>query len=69
MALVVKNLPTNTRDIRGVGLTPESEDPLEEGMALTPVSLPGESHGQRSLAVHRAVKIRTRLKQLCNVHA
>ena len=25
------------------------EDPLEEGMA-TPVLLPGESHGQRSLA-------------------
>ena len=26
------------------------EDPLEEGMATTPVLLPGESHGQRSLA-------------------
>ena len=26
------------------------EDPLEEGMATTPVFLPGESHGQRSLA-------------------
>ena len=26
------------------------EDPLEEGMAPTPVLLPGESHGQRSLA-------------------
>ena len=25
------------------------EDPLEEGMAITPVFLPGESHGQRSL--------------------
>ena len=25
------------------------EDPLEEGI-LTPVTLPGESHGQRSLA-------------------
>ena len=25
------------------------EDTLEEGMATTPVSLPGESHGQRSL--------------------
>ena len=44
MTLVVKNLPANTRDIRGVGLTPGSEDPLEEGMALTPVSLPAESH-------------------------
>ena len=26
------------------------EDPLEEGMEPTPVFLPGESHGQRSLA-------------------
>ena len=26
------------------------EDPLEEGMATTPVFLPGESHRQRSLA-------------------
>ena len=25
------------------------EDPLEKGMATTPVSLPGEFHGQRSL--------------------
>ena len=25
------------------------EDPLEKGMATTPVFLPGESHGQRSL--------------------
>ena len=25
------------------------EDPLKEGMAPTPVFLPGESHGQRSL--------------------
>ena len=26
------------------------EDPLEKGMATTPVFLPGEFHGQRSLA-------------------
>ena len=26
------------------------EDPLEKGMESTPVFLPGESHGQRSLA-------------------
>ena len=26
------------------------EDPLEEGMATIPVFLPGEAHGQRSLA-------------------
>ena len=28
------------------------EDPLEEGMAPTPVLLPGKSHEQRSLAGH-----------------
>ena len=27
----------------------DREDPLEEGMATTPVFLPGKSHGQRSL--------------------
>ena len=31
--------------VRFLGL----EDPLEESMATTPVFLPGESHGQRSL--------------------
>ena len=30
--------------------TPGQEDPLEEDTAPTPVFLPGESHGQRSLA-------------------
>ena len=35
-------------------------------MAPTPVFLPGEYHGQRTLAatVHRAAKSRTRLKRL-----
>ena len=28
----------------------DREDPLEEAWQLTPVFLPGESHGQRSLA-------------------
>jgi len=35
------------------------EDSLEEGIIPTPVSLPGESHGQRSLmsyTVHRVTK-------------
>ena len=31
--------------VRFLGL----DDPLEESMATTPVFLPGESHGQRSL--------------------
>ena len=30
------------------------EDPLEEDVATHPVLLPGESHGQRSLAGYRA---------------
>ena len=39
------------------------EDPLEEGMATTQVFLPGESHGQRSLAatIHGVTKSQTRL--------
>ena len=46
-----------------LGSNPGSEDPLEEGMATTPVFLPGESHGQRSLAatVHGLTKSQTRL--------
>ena len=45
MALVVKNLPANTGDVRAT----DWEDPLEEGQQLTPLFLPGETHGQRSL--------------------
>ena len=42
------------------------KDPLEKGMATTPVFLLGESHGQRSLAaaVHGVAKSWTRLKLL-----
>ena len=47
MAQMVKNLPAVRETwVPSLGW----EDPLEEGMAPTPVSLPGESHGQRSLA-------------------
>ena len=42
----VKNLPANVGD---TGLIPGWEDPLEKDVASTPVFLPGESHGQRSL--------------------
>ena len=38
------------------------EDPLEEGMTSPPVFLPGEFHGQRSLAgyiVHGVAKTQT----------
>ena len=43
-----KNLLVNAGDIRVQPLG--WEDPLEEGIGPTPVFLPGESHGQRSLA-------------------
>ena len=44
--------PANAGDIRDRVQSLGQEDPLEEGMATTPVVLPGEPHGQRSLAGH-----------------
>ena len=47
MAQKVKNLPTmQETQVQSLG----QEDPLEEAWQPTPVFLPGESHGQRSLA-------------------
>ena len=46
---MVKNLPANAEDIRDVGSIPGSGRSLEGGRQPTPVFLPGESHGQRSL--------------------
>ena len=44
---VVKNLPADAGD---AGLIHESgADPLEKGMATTPVFLPGKFHGGRTL--------------------
>ena len=37
-------------DAGDTGSIPGWEDPLEEGMQSTPIFLPGESYGQRSLA-------------------
>ena len=49
VAQLVKNLPATWETwVQLLGW----EDPLEEEMATTPVFLPGESHGQRSLVVH-----------------
>ena len=46
LAQTVKHLPTMQETwVQSLGW----EDPLEEGMQPTPVFLPGESHGQRSL--------------------
>ena len=47
MAQIVKNLPTMQETwIQSLG----QEDPLEKEWQSTPVFLPGESHGHRSLA-------------------
>ena len=48
MELVVKNPPANTEDITDVGLTLGLGRSPGQRVA-TPVFLPGESHGQRSL--------------------
>ena len=46
VAQVVKNLPAMQETwVRSL----DWEDPLEKGMAPTPVFLPGKSHGQRGL--------------------
>ena len=51
MALVVNNLPASAGDIRDVGAIPElGKSPGRRAWQPTPVFLPGESHGQRSLA-------------------
>ena len=49
VVLLVKNPPANAGDIEMWVRSLGQEDPLEEGMATTPVFLPGESHGQRCL--------------------
>ena len=47
IAQMIKNLPVMQEiRVRFLG----QEDTLEKGMAPCPVLLPGESHGQRSLA-------------------
>ena len=43
VVLVVKTLPTQAGDVKDMGLIPESGDPLEKEMALTPVFLPGKA--------------------------
>ena len=49
MALVVKNLPANAGDARGVVPSLGRKIPLRRKWQPTPVFLPGESHGPRSL--------------------
>ena len=48
---MVKNTPANTGDLRNVGLDPwVRKIPWRRAWQATLVFLPGESHGQRSLA-------------------
>ena len=50
MALVVKNSPANAGDIKDTGSVPGlRRSPGGKHWQPAPVSLPGESHGQRSL--------------------
>ena len=50
MAQIVKNLPaTWETQVLSLG----QEDSMEKGIAPTPVFLPGESQGQRSLAGYK----------------
>ena len=65
MDSVAKNLPANAGDaglICGSG-----EDPLEKGMATTPVFLPGKFHGGRSLVGYspQGRKESDRIKYTC----
>ena len=47
---VVKNLPANAGDLKDAGSIPGPGRSPGEGVAAHSVFLPGESHGQRSLA-------------------
>ena len=50
VALEVKNLPANAGDIKDTTLIPGwGRSPRGGSLQPTPVFLPGESHGQRSL--------------------
>ena len=51
MVLVVKNSPANAGDIRDAGSIPGlGRSPWRRAWQPNPIFLPGESHGQRSLA-------------------
>ena len=73
VAPVAKNLPANSRDVRDSGRLRPWEEKISRRRALqhTPVLLPGESHGQRSLqaTVHRVAKSWTRPKKykMCQI--
>ena len=50
---MVKKLPANARDMKDMGLIPQTgKIPWRRAWQSTPIFLPGESHGQRNLAVY-----------------
>ena len=49
MSLVPQSPPASAGDVRDVGSIPGREDLLEEAWQPTPVFLPGDFHGHRSL--------------------
>ena len=64
---MLKNLPANAGDVRDTGSIPGSgRSPGGGTRQPTPISLPGESHEQRSLGatVYRVAKSQIPLKQL-----
>ena len=69
VALVVKNPSANAGRRKRCRFDPWVEKtPWKGAWQPTPVFLPGESHGQRSLAVHRVAQSQTQLKQLSKAH-
>ena len=52
MVLVIKNLPANAGDMRCSFNPWVRKIPWRRKWLLTPIFLPGESHGQRSLAAY-----------------
>ena len=58
MAQVIKNPPASAGDVRDTGVIPGSgRFPWRRKWQPTPVFLPGESHGQRSLVGYTVQKV------------
>ena len=74
VALVVKNLPANSGDVRDTGSITESRRSPGGGHGNPLQYSSGESKGQRSLAgsvdliVHEVAERRTRLSDLARAH-
>ena len=64
MALLLKNPPLDAGDMKDMGSIPGSGISPGGGHGNTPVLLPRESHGQRSLVghIHGVARSQTQLK-------